>query len=140
MLLWCGPTAAAWIQPLAQELPYAAAVTIKRKKKKVKHSCFQSHHYFLMADSIAQWALLAPSCQVCHFHLISNLDLGLLLLQLSEHGPPRAAACSYPRGKGLLPFFHRPLKESHLVDSIAFYVPTKSRMGRHKSVAKLLRT
>ena len=31
--LWCRPAAAALIHPLAQELPYAMGVTIKRKKK-----------------------------------------------------------------------------------------------------------
>ena len=32
--LWCRPTAAAWIQSLAWEIPYAAGVTLKKKKKK----------------------------------------------------------------------------------------------------------
>ena len=30
--LWPRPAAAAWIQPLAQELPYATGVAIKREK------------------------------------------------------------------------------------------------------------
>ena len=32
--LWCRPAAVALIQPLAWELPYAAGVALKRKKKK----------------------------------------------------------------------------------------------------------
>ena len=32
--LWCRPAAAALIQPLAWERPYAAGVAIKREKKK----------------------------------------------------------------------------------------------------------
>ena len=32
--LWCRPAAAALIQPLAWELPYAVGVALKRKKKK----------------------------------------------------------------------------------------------------------
>ena len=32
--LWCGPTAAAPIRPLAWELPYAAGEGLKRKNKK----------------------------------------------------------------------------------------------------------
>ena len=32
--LWCKPAAAALIRPLAWELPYAACVALKRKKKK----------------------------------------------------------------------------------------------------------
>ena len=32
--LWCRPAAAAPIQPLAWELPYAAGVALKRKEKK----------------------------------------------------------------------------------------------------------
>ena len=32
--VWCGPTAAALIQPLAWELPYAAGVALESKKKK----------------------------------------------------------------------------------------------------------
>ena len=32
MWLWCGPAAAALIHPLAQELPYAAGVAVKKKK------------------------------------------------------------------------------------------------------------
>ena len=31
--LWCRPEAATLIQPLAQELPYAAGVATKRKKE-----------------------------------------------------------------------------------------------------------
>ena len=31
--LWCRPTAAAWIRPVAQELPYAAGAALKKKKK-----------------------------------------------------------------------------------------------------------
>ena len=34
--LWCRPAAAAWIQPLAWELPYDAHVALKEKKKKKK--------------------------------------------------------------------------------------------------------
>ena len=34
--LWCRPAAAAPIQPLAWELPYAAGATLKSKKKKKK--------------------------------------------------------------------------------------------------------
>ena len=34
--LWCKPTAAATIHPLAQELPCAAGAAIKKKKKKKK--------------------------------------------------------------------------------------------------------
>ena len=34
--LWCRPTAAAPIQPLAWEPPYAACVALKSKKKKKK--------------------------------------------------------------------------------------------------------
>ena len=34
--LWCQPTAAAPIQPLAWELPYATNVALKRKKKNFK--------------------------------------------------------------------------------------------------------
>ena len=34
--LWCNPTAAALIGPLAWELPYAAGATLKSKKKKKK--------------------------------------------------------------------------------------------------------
>ena len=34
--LWCMPAAAAPIQTLAWELPYAADVVLKRKKKKKK--------------------------------------------------------------------------------------------------------
>ena len=33
-VLWCRPAAAAMIQPLAQELPYAKAKKKKKKKKK----------------------------------------------------------------------------------------------------------
>ena len=32
--LWCGPAAAAPIQPLARKLPYAVGVALKRQKKK----------------------------------------------------------------------------------------------------------
>ena len=32
--LWCRPAAAALIQPLAWELPYATGMALKRKKKK----------------------------------------------------------------------------------------------------------
>ena len=35
-LLWCGPVAAALIQPLALELPYAAGSALFKKKKKEK--------------------------------------------------------------------------------------------------------
>ena len=38
--LWHRPAAAAVIQPLAQELQYAAGVAIKRKKKKKKIGVF----------------------------------------------------------------------------------------------------
>ena len=31
--LWCRPAAAVPIQPLAQELPYVAGYTLKKKKK-----------------------------------------------------------------------------------------------------------
>jgi len=34
--LWCRPAAAALIQPLAWELPYAMGVTLKKKKRKKK--------------------------------------------------------------------------------------------------------
>ena len=34
--LWCRLTAAAPVQPLAQELPFAAGVAVKRKKTKTK--------------------------------------------------------------------------------------------------------
>ena len=34
--LWCRPTAAAMIQPLAWELPYAGSAALKSKKKKEK--------------------------------------------------------------------------------------------------------
>ena len=34
--LWCRPAAAALIQPLSWELPYAAGVALKSKKKKKK--------------------------------------------------------------------------------------------------------
>ena len=34
--LWCRPLAAALIQPLARELPYAAGAALERKKKKKK--------------------------------------------------------------------------------------------------------
>ena len=34
MWLWCKPTAAALIQPLALELPYTAKCSYKKKKKK----------------------------------------------------------------------------------------------------------
>ena len=36
--LWSRPTAAALIQPLAWELPYATDVALKRKKKKIELS------------------------------------------------------------------------------------------------------
>jgi len=35
--LWCRPAAAALIRPIAWELPYAAGVALKRKKKKEKN-------------------------------------------------------------------------------------------------------
>ena len=35
LLLWCRLAAAAPVQPLAQELPYALGVTLKKKKKDV---------------------------------------------------------------------------------------------------------
>ena len=38
--LWCRPAAAAPIQPLASERPYAAGVALKRQKKKV---CREEH-------------------------------------------------------------------------------------------------
>ena len=34
--LWCRPAAAALIQPLAQELPYAADAALERKNKKCR--------------------------------------------------------------------------------------------------------
>ena len=33
--LWCRLAAAAWVQSLTQELPYAAGMALKRKKKQV---------------------------------------------------------------------------------------------------------
>jgi len=33
--LWCRPAAATLIQPLAWELPYAAGVALKKKKKQI---------------------------------------------------------------------------------------------------------
>ena len=44
---WCSLAAAALIQSLAQELPHAAGVTIKRPtKKKVKIVSFISHTFY----------------------------------------------------------------------------------------------
>ena len=40
--LWYGPAAAALIQPLGWEPPYAVDVALKRKKKKKKISLLQS--------------------------------------------------------------------------------------------------
>ena len=41
--LWCRPAAAASIQPLAWELPYATGVAVKEKKTKKKKSLTDSH-------------------------------------------------------------------------------------------------
>ena len=47
--LWCRPAAAARIQPLTQELPYAIGATLKRKKKssynnlELHAECFACH-------------------------------------------------------------------------------------------------
>jgi len=35
--LWLGPAAAALIQPLAWELPYAASAAVERKKEKIEN-------------------------------------------------------------------------------------------------------
>ena len=35
-MLWCRPAAAALIQPLAWELPYATGVVVKREREEVK--------------------------------------------------------------------------------------------------------
>ena len=37
--LWCKPAAAAQIQPLAQELPYATGVPLKKRKRKKIEMC-----------------------------------------------------------------------------------------------------
>ena len=36
---WCGPAAAALIQPLAQEFPYATGTALKIKKENKKGTC-----------------------------------------------------------------------------------------------------
>ena len=42
--LWCRPAAAAPIQPLAWELPYATGAALKKKKsKKQKKQCSRMH-------------------------------------------------------------------------------------------------
>ena len=38
--LWCGPAAAARIQPLAWELPYAVDAALKRRQQKKAQLCF----------------------------------------------------------------------------------------------------
>ena len=38
--LWCRPAAAALIQPLVWEFPYATGTVLKSKKKKKKSACF----------------------------------------------------------------------------------------------------
>ena len=42
--LWCRPAAAALIQPLAQEFPYATGAALKRQKNKIKIKMSRSSH------------------------------------------------------------------------------------------------
>ena len=43
--LWCRLVAAVLIQPLAQELPYAMGIAIKRKKKKERNLWALTDHH-----------------------------------------------------------------------------------------------
>ena len=48
-------TATAWIQPLAQEIPYAASAAIKKKKKKQNHEQYAHNPFFK-----GYWYLVEP--------------------------------------------------------------------------------
>ena len=61
--LWCRSAAAALIQPLAWELPYAMGAALKRKKKKKSSSCHgpaemnptRSHVFAGLIPGLDQW-------------------------------------------------------------------------------------
>ena len=76
--LWCSLAAAALIQPLAWELPYAAGAALKRKKKKKKKReretikgstfpdiLFHIQHFISQAFAVSFSAAL--SCIPLHF-------------------------------------------------------------------------
>ena len=58
--LWCRPAAAALIQPLAQELPYATGAALVKKKKNV----ICTHWMWEMPIFLFCCLLLCPSCLI----------------------------------------------------------------------------
>ena len=56
--LWYRPAAAAVIQPLAWELPYATCATLKRPKKYIKKNLNYSVLWFVNTDPTVAWRSL----------------------------------------------------------------------------------
>ena len=61
--LWCRLAATALIRPLAWELPYAADVALKRKKKKVTD-------YNVVAENYSFWSYKDLASATYYMHLL----------------------------------------------------------------------
>ena len=80
-LLWlrCRLAAAALVQPLAQELPYAAGMAVKKKKKK---KAMEQSGQKLRLESWIAWRYITPPPHTSYVNLGASVCLSLFFLDV----------------------------------------------------------